>query len=306
VTGALSTPATPAAELESHVFAAMGTDVELYVEAEDNQECRDALSAVEAEFHRLDALLSRFRADSELSRLNRHGALAVSSELLELTELALAARVRTGGRFDPTVHDALVAEGYDRTFKHLPADVVAPRPARGARCGGTVMIDREQGVVALEPGFGLDFGGIAKGYAAERTCDSLFEVGPCLVNAGGDLAVRGSLQDFPWLVGVDTPAGPITLALRSGAMATSGCDRRRWLRGGKPRHHLIDPSTGRSAESDLLHVTVVASSAIEAEVLAKSLFLAGERQAIAEASEHGVPCLLVTADGRVVRAGGLE
>ena len=79
--------------------------------------------------------MSRFRPDSELSRLNRDGAIDASQDLAEVVELALAARERTGGRFDPTIHDALVGAGYDRTFDELAEDTDAaatPRPAAAA------------------------------------------------------------------------------------------------------------------------------------------------------------------------------
>jgi thiamine biosynthesis lipoprotein len=280
--------------------------MELLLEAEPTRENAAAMSEVEAEFHRLDALLSRFRPDSELSVLNRCGALFVGPELLDVVELALAARSRTGGRFDPTVHDAVVAAGYDRTFSALPPDTPEPDGRAGAPCGGVVTVDREQSLIGLEPGFRLDLGGIAKGYAADRTSDRLCLHGPCLVNAGGDLRIRGARRSGPWTVGVETPDGPITLALSRGAIATSTRDRRRWRRGGEERHHLVDPATGRPAETDLVRVTVVAHTAVEAEIHAKSFFLAGEREAVREARELGVPSVLVTGDGRTVRAGGLS
>jgi thiamine biosynthesis lipoprotein len=85
-------------------------------------------------------------------------------------------------------------------------------------------------------------------------------------------------------------------------VATSGRDRRRWRRDGEERHHLIDPATGKPAQGNLLRVTVVGRTAVETEVLAKSLFLAGERAAAAE----NVSAVLVTADGRTVITGGLS
>jgi thiamine biosynthesis lipoprotein ApbE len=94
----------------------------------------------------------------------------------------------------------------------------------------------------------------------------------------------------------------ITLGLTEGGVATSGRDRRRWRRGGKELHHLIDPRTGAPAETDLLRVTAVGDDAVAAEVLAKSLFLAGER----EAAESTVPAVLVTADGRTRFSRGLQ
>lgn len=281
--------------MQRHTFRAMGTDIELLLDAEQSAESELALARAETEFERLEALLSRFHPDSELSALNRSGSLVAGEELVEVTRLALAARERTGGRFDPTVHDALVAAGYDRTFEEVAPDGEAgtPRP-----CGGRVQVDAETGLIELEAGFRLDLGGIAKGYTVDRACDVLAEAGPCLVNAGGDLACRGRL----WPVGVETADGPITLGLEHGAIATSGRDRRVWQRDGREAHHLIDPATGAPAETELVRATVVAETAAEAEVLAKAAFLGGE----SEAELLGVPCVLVTADGRTVIAGGLS
>ena len=261
---------------------------------------------VELEFERLEAIFSRFRPESELSALNELGALDAGPELLEVTELALAARERTHGRFDPTVHDALVAAGYDRTFSRVPAESVTSERIPPARCGGEVTVDRGTGRIQLGHGVRLDFGGIAKGYAVDRACDLLAEWGPCLVNAGGDLAVRDDGSDEPWPVAVDTGRGSLTLGLRNAAMATSGRDTRRWRRNGMEQHHLIDPATGSPAAGDLLRVTAVGASAVEAEIRAKSLFLLGEAGAVAEADELGIPSVLVTLDDRFVVAGGLR
>jgi thiamine biosynthesis lipoprotein len=127
--------------------------------------------------------------------------------------------------------------------------------------------------IALSAGTHLDLGGIGKGYAAERAAEILATAGPCLVNAGGDIAVRGGA----WAVGVEDA----TLELTSGGLATSGRDRRRWLRAGVQQHHLIDPRTGSPADSELLRVTVVAADAVEAEIQAKHVFLGGPADACA-------------------------
>jgi thiamine biosynthesis lipoprotein len=284
----------------------MGTTVDCLVEAEECPEVWGALWAAEAEFHRLDALLSRFRADSELSELNARGSLVVGPDLLRVTELALDARERTGGRFDPTVHDAIVAAGYDRTFSELLLDDVAGPLQTLVRCGGGVRVERERMLVELDPGVRLDFGGIAKGDAVDRVCDILGAAGPCLVSGGGDLAVRGLPSSGSWPVEVETSEGPVTFSVTTGAVVTSSRDCRSWRRGGKELHHLIDPFTGQPAETGLLRVTVVAGSAVEGEIAAKALFLAGEHDAVREANERHVPALLVTQDGRTVWAGGLR
>ena len=286
--------------MERLAFQAMGTEIEVLLEAEPRAEAARAFGRVEPEFGRLEALLSRFRPDSELARLNAAGALEVGDELLEVVDLALDARERTGGRFDPTVHDALVAAGYDRTFAELDGSA----GAGSAPAGGDVRIVGRR--IELEPGIRLDLGGIAKGWAVDRTVAALAPYGPCLVNAGGDLAVHGRPAVGHWAVGLETPSGPLTLGLTEGALATTGRDRRRWQAGGEERHHVIDPAIGRPSATDLLTVTVAGRTAVEAEVRAKALFLAGAEAAALEAEATGVPAVLVTEDGDVRLVGGLR
>lgn len=159
-----------------------------------------------------------------------------------------------------------------------------------ARCGGGVRLVDSR--IELGAGVHLDLGGIGKGYAVDRASELLASAGPCLVNAGGDIAIRGG----SWPIGVD---GVVTVELTRGAVATSGRDRRCWRRSGRELHHLIDPSTGAPAETDLVRATAVAGDAAEAEVLAKWLFLLGEDDALAT----GITCVLVREDGNV-RLGG--
>ena len=262
--------------MRRHAFRAMGTDVELFGEPA-------GFELVECEFERLEGLLSRFRPESELSRLNRTGLLEAGPDLLRVVGLALAARDRTHGLFDPSVHDAVVAAGYDRSFELL----TTPRPGPPARCDGAVTI--AGGTIRLASGVRLDLGGIGKGYAVDRSVRILGAFGPTLVNAGGDMACLGG----SWPIGVETPGAPLTIALERGALATSGSDRRRWAGG----HHLIDPRTGSPADSPYLRVTVAAPSAVEAEVLAKAIYLG--------AHPAGAATVLIGHDDRVERTGAL-
>jgi thiamine biosynthesis lipoprotein len=286
--------------LTRRTFDAMGCTVELILDGAAPH-TEEALTAAESEIHRLERMLSRFLPTSELSLLNATGALEAPPELVEVTQLALDARERTGGRFDPTVHDAVVAAGYDRSFEEIVPDGLAISP--GAACGGRVSVTGS--TIEIEPGYRLDLGGIAKGYAADRVCALLGAVAPCVVNAGGDIAIHGTPEQGVWPVAVEVPGGPLTLGLGSGALATSGRDHRRWRRGGIELHHLVDPATGLPAVTSLLRVTAFAESAAGAEVAAKVLLLAGERAAQIEAEALGIPAVLVTADGRVVLVGGL-
>ena len=282
--------------MERRSFPAMGTTIDLVLETEDAGAAQIAFDAAEAEFERLEQIMSRFRPDSELSQLNRRGAIDASQELAEVIATAVAARESTDGRFDPTVHDALVAAGYDRTFDELPADGDEAATGLSTACDGGIEIDGRR--IVLAPGVRVDLGGIGKGFAAERVAAQLALIGPALVSAGGDVAVRGIPAEGSWAVAVDET---LTLGLERGGLATSGRDRRHWHRAGVEQHHLIDPTTGLPSRTDLIRVTAIAADAVQAEVLAKTLFLGGSSEAIA--ANH--PAVLVTDDGRTLTTGGL-
>lgn len=286
-----------------HVFTAMGTDITFLLDAPDTATSRGVAADAEQLVRNLEARLSRFLPDSEVSRLNREGTAVVGEDLLLLTGLALEARVESGGRFDPTIHQALLAAGYDRSFTEMPDDVGAAGPPRPA--GGTVLIDPPSRTLRLGEGVALDLGGIAKGYTAEMACGVLAEAGPCLVNAGGDIATRGVPEAGVWAVAVDTPDGAITVGLAHTGLATTGIDRRRWTAGGAPQHHIIDPASGRPARGDILRITVIAGTAIRAETVATALFLAGAEGATDEAHTLGVEAIVVTTDDRTLLSEGI-
>ena len=145
--------------MQRYAFTAMGTEVDCLLDAEPSLETATAFWAAEREFRWLEALLSRFLPDSELSRLNAEGELSAGPDLMRVVECALEARERTGGRFDPTVHDALVRAGYDRTFEAVPRS--GPATGGASPCAGEVVVDGRARTIRLAPGVRLDLGGIA-------------------------------------------------------------------------------------------------------------------------------------------------
>ncbi len=289
-------------------FRAMGTDIDLVVDAEHSPHAHTALMEARRLFDELEAKLSRFRPDSELSRLNRDGVLvAPSDELRGALELALEARRTTNGRFDPSVLAAVIAAGYDRTFDELPAHVQG-RPACPSAQGTPATIDPDTLTIHLAPGVGIDLGGIAKGLAAELAADMLAPFGPCLVSAGGDIAVRGVPASGDWPVAITLADGQeAVVGLTGGAMATSGRDRRSWTTtAGSTAHHVIDPATGRPAETDVVRITVFAATAVDAETTATALMISGSDAAMREAAQLHVDAIVVTDDGRTLMTEGLS
>jgi thiamine biosynthesis lipoprotein len=276
----------------------------------------DAGPIVTALFDDWDRRLSRFRPDSELTRLNRSAGrpVEVSPTLLAVLRAAIAAAHATGGLFDPTVGPRMIALGYDRTFVELPADSAAGRPLGPWTAGGwrAIEIDARAGTVRLPVGTGLDFGGIAKGMAVDAALDRLEAagIGPAAVDAGGDLAVRGIPAGRDgWQIALSEAAGGPEVTIASGGLATSATTRRRWRVDGTERHHLVDPRTGLPAVSGLRSVTVVATSARIAEVAAKVALLLGHEGGTGFLIEHGLSGVLVADDGSAEPVGawrGLE
>jgi thiamine biosynthesis lipoprotein len=291
---------------------AMGTQVELLAIGAPS----GALAAARDRLADLEARWSRFRPDSEISALNRAAGrpVAVSPETLTLLALAVLGWQATAGRFDPTVLAALEAAGYDRSFDQLPtgrpgADGARPAPGPAPGLAG-LRIDPEAGTVTLRAGTRLDLGGIAKGYAADLLCTQLREggaIGVC-VNVGGDLRVGGTAPQGGWVIAVPHPHGgqAATLQLTEGAAATSSSLRRAWQVGGRPAHHLIDPHTGRPANTGILQVTAVAAEAWRAEVATKAAFLAGLPEALTLATRLGAEALVVDQNGGLYLTAGLQ
>jgi FAD:protein FMN transferase len=257
-----------------------------------------------------EATLSRFRPDSELSRLvARAGhAVPVSAVLFAATSEALRAAGATGGLFDPGLGRQIAGLGYDRPFDDLPPDA-ADASGDAAAGGGwrAIELDPAAGSVRLPVGLALDLGGIAKGMAVDACLEGLRELGiaPALVSAGGDLAVTGTPPACgDWVVALPEAGPDATVSLRRGALATSSTRRRRWRRGGALHHHLLDPRTGLPATSGLGAVSVAADRCAQAEVAAKCALLLGPRAGARFLEERGLPGLLVEDGGTTHAVGG--
>jgi thiamine biosynthesis lipoprotein len=247
---------------------------------------RRALSAAVDRLCDLDARWSRFRPDSEVSRLNDHAGSPqrVSPETALLVGLAQDGWRRTSGRFDPTLLQALRAAGYT---DGLPGDapvVVSPPPDHDPQLCGQIVLDRSAGTVCLPAGAGFDPGGIGKGLAADLVTAELAATGVAgaCVNVGGDLRVCGrGPHEQRWRIAIPAWDDRV-LAIGPSAVATSGITRRAWTAAGQRMHHLIDPVTRRPAESGIAAATVIAPAAWLAEIYSLAALLSTPERAIAD------------------------
>jgi thiamine biosynthesis lipoprotein len=295
-------------------FRAMGCQMLAIVDSASGQ-ATQALAQVPTAFAVWEQALSRFREDSELSRLNRSAGrrVTVSTILWEVVQAALRAAHDSDGLAVPTLLDALEAAGYDRTFEALgpSARQIAPTQTADWR---TIECDPRTRSIYLPAGTRLDLGGIVKGWGAERAARALSAYGPALVDAGGDIAVSGAMADGQsWPVAIASPLGieseaeNLLLIINAGGVATSGRDYRRWLQAGRWQHHILDPRSGRPAETDVLSATVIAPTAVEAEVAAKASLILGSRDGLAWLEARPTLAgLLILEDGRALHSRRLR
>ena len=321
--GSLS-PALPRSaarvELYDRTFRAMNTDVSLLL-VSDARHAALALDAAEWFFLQTEWRLSRFRESSELSTLNRERSLLASRTLYEVVALAVQAHHDTSGVFNPLVGRALAAAGYDRSFDLIGTNTsLAPtgQPISAAPSLNDVLcLEPATRRITLHGDAQLDLGGIAKGWAIDRAYHTLRKLGACCVNAGGDVRAGGSFEPGGdgWRVDIADPFAPqttdesdaaphvLSVMLKDEAIATSGVVKRRWVMAGVEQHHLIDPRNGEPARNELLFVTSVGASAVQAEVAAKTIFILGEEAGGAWAGEQHTPALLMRRNGEYIDLG---
>jgi len=264
------------------------------------------------ELDRVEAAASRFRSDSEVSRLQRAtgaGPRTVSPLLCDLLHVALAAASMTDGAVDPTVGGALCRLGYDRDFPDLAGGVAGSLPAPAAVPGWrSIVLDEAAGTVQLPVGTLLDLGATAKAWAADRVAGAIAERFGCgaLVSLGGDLAVA-SAPDGGFTVGVadicGDPDAPTAVSIASGGLATSGVGNRHWMLGTTPVHHVVDPTTGLPTAPSWRTVSVAAASCVDANTASTASLVLGDA-APAWLEARALPARLVALDGAVVTVAG--
>ncbi len=328
--------AAAAVEVQTETWPALGTTAVLrYMGARD-----PALrAAVEREIDAIDTAASRFRADSELARVNAAGGatVRVSRLLHDAVQLGIRAAQVTDGAVDPTLGEALSTAGYDRDWRELnavPADApltagdrIVVRRRRTALWEDIEVGDGDPPTVRLPPGVALDLGATAKALAADRGALAAGQAAAgqpaagqpvaqtpesprgVLVSLGGDVATAGPPPEDGWRIHVtdDHRAGPgapgQTISIQSGGLATSSIATRRWLHDGRAMHHILDPRTGEPVRTPWRTVSVAAATCADANIASTAAIVLGE-EAAAWLAGQGLPARLVALDGTPTVLGG--
>ena len=307
--------ADAAAQVHTETWSALGTTAVVRYEGSSEPTIR---AAVERELDAIDAAASRFRTDSEVSRVNGAGGarVPVSRLLLEAVRLGIRGARSTNGAVDPTLGEFLVAAGYDRDWSELEP---VPGDAPLAAGGRLVMVRRPTALwedieltddppsVRLPRGVALDLGATAKALAADRAAAAAHDLPDSngrgvLVSLGGDIATAGPAPREGWLIRVTDdhrahPSAPgQTISIQSGAVATSSIVTRRWRHEGMAMHHILDPRTGHPTRTPWRTVSVAAGTCADANIASTAAVVLGA-DAPAWLAEHGLPARLVALDG---------
>jgi thiamine biosynthesis lipoprotein len=293
--------------------AIMGTAVRVELKRDDRAAAEAAATAVMAEMHRIDRVMSPFKPESELSAINRDAAarpVAVSRELFDLIRRSIEFSELSGGAFDVTFSS--VGHLYDYRAHVRPTEEAIARalPAVGYR---HLRLDGKALTVGFaRAGVHVDLGGIAKGLAVDNGIALLRARGirEALVSAGGDSRVLGAKDGRPWIIGIRDPrnsAGMVAkIPLVDAAISTSGDYERYFEENGTRHHHVIDPRTGKAAPG-VRSVTIIGPDAVTTEGMSKPVFIKGVREGLRFVeSLAGIDAVIVDDTGALHYSRGLQ
>ena len=293
--------------------AIMGTRIWVELWADEKQDGAAAVSAVMAEMHHINHLMSPFRPDSELSRVNALAAqepVNVGEELFHVIERSLEFSRLTDGVFDVTFSS--VGHLYDYRNGVHPSDEQIKQALSGVNYRH-VVLDRAASTVRFaKPGMRIDLGGIAKGYAVEKSVAMLRGRGirHALVTAGGDSRVLGDHRGRPWMVGIRDPRNHqrevAMIPLSDAAISTSGDYERFFEVDGVRHHHILDPKTGKSP-GEVRSVTIIGPDGMTTEGISTSVFVLGVARGMALVnSVPGLAAVIVDKEGGLHYSSALQ
>ncbi len=289
----------------------MGTRISIELWHADSGIAANCSEKIIAEMHRIDALMSPYKRSSELSFINNNATIAaveISAELAHLIDRSLYFSEISQGAFDITY--ASVGYAYDFRNRRKPSDqAVALRldaiDYRHISLQG-------QKLQFLHRDVRIDLGGIAKGYAVDRAIDITRSCGikQAMISAGGDSRIIGNKRGRPWIIGIQHPRKPdevvLVLPLSDTAISTSGDYERFYIENGKRVHHIINPSTGRSAQASW-SATVTGADAMTTDALSTTIFVLGAIQGMALIETlDGIDAIIIDSNGKLHYSSGLQ
>ncbi|KXJ44039.1 FAD:protein FMN transferase [Marinobacter salarius] len=292
---------------------AMTTAIEMEFWTEDPAVASEAGDAVLALFDRIDRQMSRYREDSELSRVNReaaNGPVEVSDSLFTVLQQALRISELSHGAFD--ISFGSIGYLYDFRARQQPSDEELAEGLAKVNYRSVVLDPSANTVRFLDEGVRLDLGGIAKGYTVDRGIDILksFGIRHARLSAGGDLRLLGDKRGKPWIVGIRDPRSEsrnaMVLPLTNVAVSTSGDYERFFFDDNNERvHHILSPATGKPAKG-VQSVTILGDDSITTDGLSTAVFVLGAAKGLEMVNRlKGIDAVIIDEQRQVHYSDGL-
>ena len=301
------------AEWQTENAAIMGTTIRMEVWHPDQEIRQKGIAQVLEEMEHVNRLMSPYIEQSQLSKINKYaheGPIKVDQELFALIQKSLEVSKLTQGAFDITY--ASVGHLYNYRKKIKPTEKEIKQAADLIDYNNIILDKQEQTVFFIKRGVKIDLGGIAKGFAVDQAIHSLveLEIEHALISAGGDTRILGDRLGRPWLVGIRNPKNPddviVMLPLQNEALSTSGDYERFFIEDGIKYHHIINPSTGKSA-SELRSASIIGVDATTTDALSTSVFILGIKAGLQLLDElDGIEGVLVDLSGKLYYSKGLQ
>lgn len=275
----------------------------------------EALDAAKMEIERLDDLWSVGNSDSEVSALNKEKQITASDETIELIECAQKISDATNGAFDITIYPLMDLWGFTTQKYQVPEDAAIAKILKNNIGMDKVVVEDDSNTVTLLDDAQIDLGGIAKGFASQSVAQIFeeYQVSHGIISLGGNVQAIGTKPDGSrWKVGIESPDDNFdmvgTYEAKDEAVITSGGYERYFEKDGKTYHHILDPKTGKPADSDLISVTIVSKSGMKADCLSTTLFVLGKEDAIRywKGQKDDFDFILVDEDDRIYVSEGIE
>lgn len=241
------------------------------------------------EIERIEGLLSKYKPESEVYRLNKTGKIKASPETFFIIKRAKEFYALSNGAFDITVGPLVDLWGFTEKNYRVPHKKDLNKALNLVGSDKIILRVEDNVIQFLLPGMKIDLGAIAKGYAVDCAIEKLKKAGikDCLINAGGQVYCLGKNYSKPWRVSIRNPAGGKKnniLELRDKAVSTSGIYEQNFIKESAVYGHIINPKTGMPVENSLLSVTIVTGNSLDADALSTAIFiLGGETKALAAA-----------------------
>lgn len=292
---------------------AMTTAIEMEFWTEDPAVASEAGDAVLALFDRIDRQMSRYREDSELSRVNReaaNGPVEVSDSLFTVLQQALRISELSHGAFD--ISFGSIGYLYDFRARQQPSDEELAEGLAKVNYRSVVLDPSANTVRFLDEGVRLDLGGIAKGYTVDLGIDILksFGIRHARLSAGGDLRLLGDKRGKPWIVGIRDPRSEsrnaMVLPLTNVAVSTSGDYERFFFDDNNERvHHILSPATGKPAKG-VQSVTILGDDSITTDGLSTAVFVLGAAKGLGMVNRlKGIDAVIIDEQRQVHYSDGL-